>query len=144
MNTLIEQLPHRAPFVFVSRVMICDGERFEAEWQVDGTEDFFRGHFPSDPIVPGVLLIESMAQTAGMSLIARYGDTGCRGMLVHSEIRFRIPVRPPAVITLHASELTSVGQLFRLSVAAIVAGVVAAEGTVVLSTAGSAAATPDV
>ncbi len=139
MNTLIEQLPHRAPFVFVSRVIASDAERFEAEWQVDGSEEFFRGHFPSDPIVPGVLLTESMAQTAGMLLIARYGHTGCRGMLVHSEIRFRIPVRPPAVIALHATELGHVGQLFRMNVTAVVAGVVAAEGTLVLSTAGTPA-----
>ena len=132
MNPLLEQLPHRAPFLFVSDVVNADTEQFEAVWRVDGSEDFFRGHFPSDAIVPGVLLTESMAQTAGMLLIARYGGSQIHGMLVHSEIRFRMPIRPPSSIALHASELGSIGGLFRMSVVAKVGGIVAAEGTLVL------------
>jgi 3-hydroxyacyl-[acyl-carrier-protein] dehydratase len=136
-NELIEQLPHRPPFRFVSSVVNDDPESFEASWSVDGSEEFFRGHFPSDPIVPGVLVTEALAQTAGMLLIARSEGSHSHGMLVHSEIRFRIPIRPPALIALYAHELGSVGALYRLSVTAKVAGVIAAEGTLVLA-AGSA------
>ena len=73
MNGLIDRLPHRPPFRFVTELRCVDPSAFEAVWSVSGEEDFFRGHFPGEPIVPGVLITEALAQTAGLHLLSREG-----------------------------------------------------------------------
>jgi 3-hydroxyacyl-[acyl-carrier-protein] dehydratase len=141
MSGLIDRLPHRAPFRFVTEVVSADPASFEALWRVDGTEDFLRGHFPGDAIVPGVLITEALAQAAGLHLLVR-GDGGPhRGMLVQSEMRFRKPVRPPADIVLLVKEEGSLGALHRFEVRALVGDGLVAEGMLVLAIArGNAAA----
>ncbi len=137
LTSLISRLPHRTPFVFVSEVISADKECVEAVWNIAGTEDFFRGHFPGDPIVPGVFLIEALAQTAGLSMIVisggRQQSGHVSGMLVQSDVRFRRAVRPPVHVSLHAIESGSFGGLHRFTVRATVGGEVAAEGTLVLA-----------
>src|SRR4051794_12181843 len=65
----IDRLPHRDPFRFVSRVTsVKPGESAEAVWALTGKEPFFGGHFPGNPIVPGVLIAEALAQAAGLAL----------------------------------------------------------------------------
>lgn len=60
-----EVLPHRPPFLFLDEVISCEEERAVAQRRFDETEPFFAGHFPTRPVVPGVILIEALAQTLG-------------------------------------------------------------------------------
>jgi 3-hydroxyacyl-[acyl-carrier-protein] dehydratase len=145
MNGFIDQLPHRAPFSFVSEVVSFEAGVLLAAWQVQGNEEFLRGHFPGDPIVPGVLVLEALAQTAGIHLLAleaamRENDadaSGARapraGMLVQSEIRFRRPVRPPARIELSARSEGGLGALYRFNVEAREGNAMVASGSLVLA-----------
>lgn len=133
MNGLIDRLPHRPPFRFVTEVLCVDPSAFEAVWNVSGEEDFFRGHFPSEPVVPGVLLTEALAQTAGLYLLSREAKGPHSGMLVQSEIRFRKPVHPPARISLRVTDEGSLGSLHRFDVRALVGEALVAQGTIVLA-----------
>lgn len=66
-NEIKDYLPHRYPFIFVDKVLDYQlGKSIHAIKNVTGNENFFNGHFPSQPIMPGVLMIEALAQTAGM------------------------------------------------------------------------------
>ncbi|MCE9620206.1 MAG: beta-hydroxyacyl-ACP dehydratase [Planctomycetes bacterium] len=132
-SPLIHKLPHRDPFLFVHAVHSVVAGAIEASWSVDGSEAFFRGHFPGNPVVPGVLIIEALAQAAGLVMIAHDPDRIRAGMLVQSDIRFRQPVRPPATIDLSATLEGSFEQVHRFNVKARDRGVVVAEGTLVLS-----------
>jgi len=166
----VASLPQRAPFRFLTRAWIetdgastiggrdehggppcgdrhreSDGETpvaIHGEWTIDGREPFLAGHFPGDPIVPGVLVTEALAQLCGLlprndeatghrphaSMQARAGAA----MLVQSEMRFRAVVRPPAVITLRARLDRIVGPMFEFEVDARHDGRLAAEGRLVL------------
>lgn len=71
-NGILAMLPHRYPFLLVDRVLDTDGETYiETLKNVTINEPFFQGHFPGKPVFPGVLLIEAMAQSAGLMLIAK-------------------------------------------------------------------------
>ncbi|MBN4052788.1 beta-hydroxyacyl-ACP dehydratase [Roseiflexus sp. AH-315-K22] len=131
MSSPHECLPHRPPFVFLSTITeVVAGDRAQGAWVVDGAEDFFRGHFPGDPIVPGVLIIEAMAQIAGVALF--HGQHGVRAMVVHTDIRFRRPVRPPATIEVTARCTRSVGGVHLVEVRASVDSALAAQGKITL------------
>lgn len=134
-DSLISKLPHRAPFLFIQSVQSISANAVKASWTLDGSESFFKGHFPHDSIVPGVLLIEALAQTAGLLLISRDPDGAHAGMLVHSDIRFRAPVRPPAVISLFTTEQSHLGNIYQFSVEAKNQELLVADGTLVLSVA---------
>ncbi len=87
-------LPHRPPFLFIDEVLACDAQSARALRTFRPDEDFFRGHFPGRPIVPGVILLESMAQTfAYMALAAA---PGVKGVFLTGidRARFRKPVLP--------------------------------------------------
>lgn len=87
-----EVLPHRDPFLFIDRCLECDADHAVAE-RTFGDEPFFAGHFPDEPIVPGVILIEALAQTlAYMALRQRAG--GKIYLTGVDKARFRRPVRP--------------------------------------------------
>ena len=63
-------LPHRKPFLFLDKLTYCDQERYEGEYTYEEDTWFFKGHFPDYPVVPGVILVESMAQCGGAGLVA--------------------------------------------------------------------------
>ncbi|MDB6149444.1 MAG: hydroxymyristoyl-ACP dehydratase [Chthoniobacter sp.] len=124
-------LPHRAPFIFVDEVV----ERTPDEHAVcrktfAPDEPFFRGHFPGDPLVPGVILTEALAQTAGLA--AGREDRGFRLSAIKG-MKFLAPVRPAQLIELTARKLGAIGGLWQWEVSARVAGSVVAEGVLVLS-----------
>jgi len=133
-DDLLLRLPHRPPFRFVDGVSAINDDTVEARWEVRGDEPFFRGHFPGEPIVPGVLVTEAMAQACGLLLVrdAASDNSAHRGLLVQTEIRFRRPVRPPASIVLRAARDGGLGRLHRFGVLASIANDTIAEGTIVL------------
>ncbi len=141
---LQDRLPHRAPFRFLTSV-----ERLEAgvsgsgSWEVTGLEDFFRGHFPGDPVVPGVLIGEALAQLAGLVGLHTQSDPTDRasgGRLVHIDIRFDQPVVPPATLRLSATLTRELGPLRQFDVSAEVADVRVARGMLTLAQVGGGAA----
>src|SRR5262252_28873 len=124
-------LPHREPFLFVEAVHRLEaGLLAECSKTFSGTESFFRGHFPGNAIVPGVLLLEGMAQTAGMAIgrpEKHYLLTAVRFM------KFLRPVRPLETIRFKAQKIGEVGGLVQCAVEARVKRDVAAEGNIILA-----------
>ena len=90
-------LPHRPPFLFVDRLISADDVGALGEYTfTEEKNDFFKGHFPEYPVVPGVVLIEAMSQVAGAAVVAR-GVLGSQAAFAFAAIesaRFRRPVRP--------------------------------------------------
>ena len=102
-------LPHRYPFLMVDRMVeMVPGERAIGLKNVTVNEPHFQGHFPGDPIMPGVLLIEAMAQTAGALVVDTLG-AGMEGKLVYfmsiEDARFRQPVRPGDQVMIHVEKI---------------------------------------
>jgi 3-hydroxyacyl-[acyl-carrier-protein] dehydratase len=129
----LAHLPHADPFRFVTGVTsVTPGESAEGTWSVSGNEDFFRGHFPGNPLVPGVLLAEALAQISGIAGTTGAGVAPKAGMLAHVDVRFDKPVAPPATVVLRAKLATAMGSLQKFDVAAEVNGVVVASGSITL------------
>ena len=128
----LDRLPHRDPFRFVSRVIaVKDGESAEAVWQLTGDEAFFTGHFPGNPLVPGVLIAEALAQVSGLA--AGVTNESSDGRLAHVDVRFEQPVAPPAEIRLQSRLTRTMGGLRQFEVTASVASTVVARGTLALT-----------
>ncbi len=124
-------LPHRAPFLFVDEVIdLRPGEQAVARKTFAGDEPFFRGHFPGDPLVPGVILTEALAQTAGLA--AGEADRTFRLTAIKA-MKFFAAVRPNEAVTLTAVKRGAVAGLWQFDVEAKVGDVVVASGVVVLS-----------
>jgi 3-hydroxyacyl-[acyl-carrier-protein] dehydratase len=124
-------LPHRPPFIFVDAVIELDpGERAVCRKSFSADEPFFRGHFPGDPLVPGVILAEALAQTAGLA-------AGQAGRTFHLSaikgMKFLRPVRPLDEITLTARKTAALGSLWQFEVVARVGEATVAEGVVMLA-----------
>lgn len=132
LGDVLAKLPHAPPFRFLSRLTLLEpGQRAQAVWNVRGSEDFFRGHFPGDPIVPGVLISEALAQLSG--LVGIHGGPATSGRLVHVDVRFDQAVRPPAELVLRSTLTHSMGALRRFDVAAVVGETAVARGTLTLA-----------
>ena len=97
-DTAIEELlPHRPPFLFVDRLISTDGTGAVGEYTFTMEKnDFFKGHFPEYPVVPGVVLIEAMAQVAGASVTFRriIGEQVAFAIVAIDKVRIRQPFRP--------------------------------------------------
>lgn len=127
----IERLiPHRFPMMLVDRIEnIILGESCVGIKCVTNNEPFFQGHFPGNPIMPGVLIIEAMAQTAGALICHSGGFTGDKGVyfMAISEARFRKPVLPGDRLELHVKRIQNRAQVWKFFGEAKVNGVIHAE-----------------
>ena len=133
-DEILDRLPHQSPFRFVTALTTLEpGVAGVGEWSIRGDEDFFKGHFPGDPIVPGVLLAESLAQLAGLTQFADQPPSNVVVRLAHVDIKFAATVTPPAVVSLHAKLVRTMSTLSLFEVRATCGGVPVAVGTLTLS-----------
>jgi 3-hydroxyacyl-[acyl-carrier-protein] dehydratase len=124
-NAVMKQLPHRYPFLLVDRVVEClPGERIRAIKNVTYNEPYFVGHFPHQPVMPGVMIIEALAQAAGILAFRTAGvmpDETTRFYFAGiDKARFRKPVVPGDQVTLTATLERSIKTIWRFSTVALV------------------------
>lgn len=130
LNDILKVLPHRFPFLLVDRITDLEpGERAVGVKNVTFNEWFFQGHFPDDPIMPGVLIMEAMAQVGGILLMTSTGNEGKTALFGGvRRFRFRRAVHPGDQLTTEAELLKLKGTAGEVSVVAKVNGQVVAEG----------------
>ena len=127
-------LPHRYPMLLVDRVEALHLDRsITAIKAVTINESFFQGHFPGRPIMPGVLIVEALAQAAGVLAVESLGLAGS-GKLVYfmtiDNAKFRKPVLPGDMLEYHVKQSKKRGNIWKFDCLAIVAGTKVAEATV--------------
>ena len=135
-NEIMRHLPHRYPFLLVDRVLECEsGQRIKAIKNVSINEPFFEGHFPGYPVMPGVLIIEALAQASAiLAYITRGGHHDSKSLLFFAGIdkaRFKRPVFPGDQLILESTELNSVRGVFKFAAKASVSGELVAEGELI-------------
>lgn len=124
-NAILKQLPHRYPFLLVDRVLECiPGKTLRAIKNVTFNEPFFPGHFPHRPVMPGVMIIEALAQAAGILAFRTVGvipDESTRFYFVGiDKARFRKPVEPGDQLILTARFERSFKGIWKFSTVAYV------------------------
>ncbi len=130
---ILHMLPHRYPLLMVDKVVDMQLDHSAVGIKnVTINEPFFQGHFPSDPVMPGVLVVEAMAQTACVLVVSTFGAAS-EGKLVYfmsiDGVRFRRPVVPGDRLELHVQKVQSRANVWKFSGRALVEGKVAAEAT---------------
>lgn len=128
-------LPHRYPFLLVDRIVeVVPGERITAFKNLSVNEPFFAGHFPDEPIFPGVLLLEAMAQAAGILGFKTSGKTIEDGSTFYfagaDNVRFRRPCVPGDRVMLHAAIVSERRGIWKFEVSADVDGELAASASI--------------
>ena len=133
MSTMEGTLPHRYPFRMIDRVEELEpGKRAVAVKEVSFDDFFLEGHFPQDPCMPEVLIVEALAQTGGIALLS--GKEEGMGILVKvEEMQFDKTVTPGALLTLSADVEFSFGEMAKVRVKAEAAGETVAQGILVLA-----------
>ncbi len=126
-NAILRQLPHRYPFLLVDRVLECrKGESIRALKNVTYNEPYFPGHFPYRPVMPGVIIIEALAQAAGILAFVTagvYPDENTRFYFVGiDEARFRRPVEPGDQLILTATLQRQMRGIWKFGAVALVDG----------------------
>ena len=127
---ILSVLPHRYPFLLVDRILEVDGTtRIVGLKNVTIGEPFFQGHFPGHPIMPGVLIVEAMAQVGGCLVMGTIDrpETKVVYFMALDRVRFRRPVRPGDQLRLEVEVLQVRGPTCRMKGVATVEGKVAAE-----------------
>jgi 3-hydroxyacyl-[acyl-carrier-protein] dehydratase len=130
--TVLKMLPHRYPFLMVDRMIDIRGDEHGIGIKnVTINEPHFQGHFPGNPVFPGVLMIEGMAQTAGVLCIAATGTQPASVFfLTIDKAKFRKPVRPGDTIEYHMDRITRRRSMWWYRGEAKVAGQIVAEAEV--------------
>jgi UDP-3-O-[3-hydroxymyristoyl] N-acetylglucosamine deacetylase/3-hydroxyacyl-[acyl-carrier-protein] dehydratase len=129
---IMASLPHRYPFLLVDRILEADpGRRVVGLKNVSINEPFFQGHFPGHPIMPGVLIVEALAQAGGVLLLSQLErpETKVVYFMSLDEVKFRRPVVPGDQLRLEVDVLQNRGSTVRLAGKAYVAEALAAEAT---------------
>ncbi len=127
---VMRKLPHRYPFLLVDRVLELEEETLVALKNVTINEPFFQGHFPQQPIMPGVLIMEALAQAGGILAYAKLPELVGRPVyfMGMDKVRFRKPVRPGDQLILKLKILRQRGAVFRMQGEAFVDEQMVAEG----------------
>lgn len=134
-NEIRKYLPHRYPFLLVDRVVeLTLGESIVAYKNVTVNEPFFNGHFPDHPVMPGVLIVEAMAQAAGILGFKTMDKTPQDGSIYYfvgaDNLRFKRPVVPGDRLQLEASVLSEKRGIWKFEVKATVDGALASSATI--------------
>ena len=129
---VLKRLPHRYPFLMIDRVIDMRGDEFGIGIKnVTINEPQFQGHFPENPVFPGVLMIEGMAQTAGVMCIGATASAAKRVFfLTIDKAKFRKPVRPGDTIEYHMTKIARKRTMWWYRGEAKVAGQIVAEAEV--------------
>lgn len=130
---IMQAIPHRFPFLMVDRVVdVMADESAVGIKNVSINEQFFQGHFPAHPVMPGVLIIESMAQTAAVLVVETLGPSAAGKLVYFMSVegaKFRRPVVPGDQMRIHVKKERSRGAVWKFSAEAKVDGTVVAEAT---------------
>ena len=131
-NEIMQHVPHRYPFLLVDRVLECEaGQRIKAVKNVTINEPYFQGHFPGYPVMPGVLIIEALAQVSAiLAYITRGERPNAKSLLFFAGIdqaRFKRPVFPGDQLVLESVELNVVRSVFKFAAKASVGSELVAE-----------------
>ena len=129
---ILSILPHRYPFLLVDRIIHLSLEEniIIGQKNVTANEQFFQGHFPGVPIMPGVLILEALAQTGGILVHKKCHTTKIAVLLNINHAKFRRPVVPGDVLTLHATGLYMGGKGGRVMAKALVNDQLAVEAEI--------------
>ncbi len=125
-------LPHRYPFLLVDRIEELEAERIVGIKNVTANEPFFVGHFPEFPVMPGVLIVEAMAQVAGVLVLKQIEDRKSKLVLLAGVdgAKFRKPVRPGDQLRMEMKVLRQRATMVKVSGTATVNGVTVAEAEI--------------
>ena len=130
---IMKLIPHRYPFLLIDRVVdLVRGQSATGIKNVTVNENFFQGHFPGHPVMPGVLIIEAMAQTAAVLVVETLGDDAAGRVVYFMSIegaKFRRPVGPGDQLRIHINKERSRGNVWKFNAVAKVDGVAVAEAT---------------
>lgn len=128
MKDIKELIPHRDPFLFIDRLEKADAEEIIAYRTYTSKEPFFQGHFPQYPVVPGVILVETMAQAGGAG-VSQSGILGNNLFFLASvdKVKFRRQVRPDELVKLVVKNLRVSPRMLKQSGVAMVGDEIAAE-----------------
>lgn len=131
-NEIRQILPHRYPFLLVDRIVEMEPERIVGIKNVTGNEPFFMGHFPDFPVMPGVLIVEAMAQAAGVLVLKSIEDRASKLVLLVAieNARFRRPVVPGDTLRMEMKVIKRKASVAKMAGVATVDGVVVAEAEV--------------
>jgi 3-hydroxyacyl-[acyl-carrier-protein] dehydratase len=131
-NEIRAILPHRYPFLLVDRIVEMEPDRVVGIKQVTHNEPFFQGHFPDFPVMPGVLIIEAMAQTAGVLVLSGMPDRNNKLVLLVAieNARFRRPVVPGDTLRMEMKIIKKKASVAKMAGIATVNGLVVAEAEV--------------
>jgi 3-hydroxyacyl-[acyl-carrier-protein] dehydratase len=130
---IMHAIPHRYPFLMIDRVVdvVCNRSAVGVK-NVSVNESFFAGHFPNHPVMPGVLIIESMAQTAAVLVVETLGPDAAGKVVYFMSIegaKFRRPVVPGDQLRIHVTKERNRGNVWKFNAVARVDGISVAEAT---------------
>ncbi|NLD99182.1 MAG: 3-hydroxyacyl-ACP dehydratase FabZ [Fibrobacter sp.] len=142
LNAILELLPHREPFLFVDCITEFRlNKKIKSEKYISSKMPFFKGHFPSEPIMPGVLITDALAQTSGLlwgfskkeTAVASQDNECVIFYLASDHMKYLKPVRPDSTLVMESSFQENFGALFKYKVAAFVKRDIVAKGEITLA-----------